>query len=87
MPLEEMVEIHCRGCRRMLGIGPADFRVYCNTDCANDFPATAQEGRDAVIEVIFQTKGLAKAAIGEMFGMSRQRIDQILQARAYKTVV
>lgn len=81
--MEQMVEIRCRGCHRLLGIGPADFRIYCDVQCASDFPATAQEGRDALIEAIFQATGISKTALAKNFEVSRQRVDQIISQRAY----
>ena len=81
--MEKMVEIRCRGCHRLLGIGPADFRIYCEPSCAEDFPATAQEGRDALIEAIFQEHSISKTGLAEEFGISRQRVDQIISQRAY----
>lgn len=81
--MEQMTEIRCRGCRRLLGIGPADFRIYCDSMCAEDYPATAQEGRDSLIEAIFQEKGVSKTALSGLFGISRQRVDQVISQRAY----
>lgn len=81
-PLDEvMVQIRCRGCKRLLGIGPADFRSYCDELCAMDFPVATAEARDGLIEVIFQQTGRSKTSIAEEFGVSRQRIDQILSDR------
>lgn len=84
-PREDMEDVRCRGCRRLLAIGPQDFRAYCDDQCATDFPATAAEGRDALIEAIWQKTSRAKTALARDFGMSRQRIDQILAARNLKT--
>lgn len=77
-----MVEIRCRGCGRLLGEGPRDFRIYCDAFCAEDYPAVESEGRDALIEAIFQKKSPAKAALAKYFEISRQRVDQIILARA-----
>lgn len=81
---EEMVEIRCRGCRRLVAVGPADFRVYCDEMCATDYPATAAEARDALIEAIYQKTSKPKTAIAQEFGVSRQRVDQILAARSLR---
>lgn len=79
--MEEWLDVRCRGCGRMLGVAPADFRVYCDRLCAEDFPAVAAEARDALIEGIFHMRSPAKAVIAKSFGISRQRVDQILLAR------
>lgn len=74
-------EIRCRGCRRRLGVGPADFRIYCDEFCAGDYPAMAQEDREALMEAIYRETYPSKAALGRMFSISRQRVDQILASR------
>lgn len=79
-----LLEVRCRGCRRLIGVAPADFRVYCDEWCADDFPAVASEGRDALIEAIYQHRGPSKSALGRLFGISRQRVDQILLQRDIK---
>jgi hypothetical protein len=80
--MAEAVDIRCRGCRRRLGIGPADFRIYCDAWCAADYPATAEEDRNALIEAIYQDLGLSKAQLSRDFALSRQRVDQILAQRS-----
>lgn len=79
--MDEMVEVRCRGCGRLLGVAPADFRIYCDQMCAEDYPAVTAESRDALIEAVFQMRSPAKAVIAKSFGISRQRVDQILLAR------
>jgi hypothetical protein len=49
--------------------------------CAHDYPVATAEARDALIEAIFQKTSKSKTAIAADFGVSRQRIDQILAAR------
>lgn len=91
-----LVEIRCRGCGRLLGLGPRDFRIYCDELCATDYPAQEStwsrqpgtnansEARDALIECIFQVRSPAKSALAEYFGISRQRVDQIIANRTIK---
>ena len=79
--VDVLIEVRCRGCRRLLGYGPADFRIYCDSSCADDFPAVVSEDRDALIEAINQETGLISARLGEQFGIARQRVDQILARR------
>lgn len=78
---EELVEVRCRGCGRYLGKGRQDWRMFCDDWCAEDFPAVAAEGRDALIEAMHQTRSTPKAVLGRLFGLSRQRVDQILLQR------
>lgn len=79
-----MVDIRCRGCLGYVGIGPGDFRVYHDVYCAEDYAVTSAEDRDALIEVIFQTQNKVKSALAQEFGISRQRVDQILTMRSYQ---
>lgn len=77
----EMQQVRCRGCRRLLGVAPSDYRIYCDEQCATDFPAVQSEDRDALIEAVFQSKSTVKALIAREFGISRQRVDQIIAQR------
>lgn len=79
----EPVTIHCRGCRRTVGVGPADYRIYCDIYCASDFPVTREEQRDALIEALAVEYGeeLNQAHLAALFGVSRQLINKILQQR------
>ena len=85
-----LVEIHCRGCWRRLGVGPTDYRIYCDPFCAADYPTTSVEQRDAVIEALAimeeaTTGGPAnKAALARMFNLSRQSINSILDSRSIR---
>lgn len=78
---ERMEEIRCRGCYRLLGVGPADFRIYCDRQCADDFPAVVGEGKEALMEAIYQEHHPTKQQLGDIFGVSRQRIEQVLKRR------
>lgn len=84
---EQMVMIHCRTCGRLLGQGPADFRIYCpepEQGCLEDYQVATAEARDALIEAIFQKTSRAKTAIAADFGVSRQRVEQIIRTRSYR---
>lgn len=81
---EQMLPIRCRSCRRLLGYGPADFRIYCDESCAQETPATVNEARDALISAMFHTRAVSKTALAAESGMSRQRVEQIITARSYK---
>ena len=85
----QMVEVRCRGCRRLLGLGPADFRIYCDEMCATDYPVawpSANEDLYALIEARWQERDrfdppLTKTGLGREFGVTRQWIEQILDRR------
>lgn len=84
--MADLVEIRCRGCRRLLGVGPTDFRIYCDAWCAADYPAFAQEARDALIEAVYLETSPSQASLAKVFDISRQRVDQILTQRNIKNV-
>lgn len=81
MVQEQMSTIRCRSCRQMLGIGPSDFRIYCDEVCANEVPASINEERDALISAIYHTRSISKTALAKEWDMSRQRVEQIVAAR------
>lgn len=81
---ENMEDVRCRCCKRLLGVAPADFRVYCDEMCASDFPVATAESRDALIEAIFQKTGRSKTSLAAEFEVSRQRVDQILGGRSLR---
>lgn len=82
--MSDLTDVRCRGCRRQIGVAPVDFRIYCDPWCAADFPAVTSEGRDALIEAIYQETGLNKTLISKSFGIARQRVDQIINRRNLK---
>lgn len=81
--MEQMVEVRCRCCRQLLGVAPADFRIYCNTTCASDFPVATLEDRDGLIVAIWEQRKPSKSSLAREFGVSRQRVDQIINDRTY----
>lgn len=76
-------EVRCRGCKRIMGFAPGtDWgRIYCSQLCVIDYPAVAAEDRDSLIATLNATKGRKSAQLAAQFGMTRQRIDQILAQR------
>ena len=79
---EDLVDVRCRGCFQHLGVGPnRPFHIFCDLDCAEDYPATINEGRDALMEAIFQTVTITKADLASYFGVTRQRCEQIISRR------
>jgi hypothetical protein len=77
----ELVAIRCRGCRRTVGVGKKDAAVYCDERCYNDYPAVSTEGRDALVEAVYYKGRYTFDRLGEMFGFTRQRAQQIVSKR------
>jgi hypothetical protein len=84
---ESMEDVRCRCCKRLLGVGPSDFRVYCDEMCYEDYPVATAESRDALIEAIFQKTGRSKTSLAKQFEVSRQRVDQILGTRSFRRTI
>jgi len=80
---EEFETLRCRACYRALGISPTERRAYCDYFCAEDVPAGINEDRDALLEAMYQKTLWTRPVLAEKFGVSRQRVDQILNARRY----
>jgi hypothetical protein len=79
---EALQPVHCRGCGQEVGIAPSDFRVYCDDLCAADFPISAHEDRDSLLETLYGERPTpTKTELAKAFGVTRQRITQILGAR------
>lgn len=78
---EQMEDIRCRCCWRFLGVGPTGFRIYCDHACAEDYPAAVGEGKEALMEAIYLAHRPTKQALGAVFGVSRQRVEQVLKRR------
>lgn len=82
---EDLIPVRCRGCHRQIGVGPSNPRVFCDAWCAADYPTVREEARDAIIEAIYLDKGILKPLLAQRFGMSRQRVDQIIRFRDIRT--
>ena len=81
--MSSLQPVHCRGCGRALGVAPADFRVYCDDLCAADYPLSVHEDRDSLIETLHGLRPTpTKTELAASFGITRQRVTQILAARA-----
>ena len=77
-----MTPLRCRGCRRQIGVATDVVNgVYCSELCAADIPAAFHEDRDAVIEILVRT-GTERATITQEFGITKQRLSQVLARRA-----
>lgn len=83
---ELLRDVRCRGCLRQLGVGKDDRVIYCDAQCANDFPASQTEARDALLEAVYLTHRYTFAKLGEMFGFSRQNAQQIVTKRDVRRV-
>jgi hypothetical protein len=78
---ESLVEVRCRGCSRLLGVSKKDAPLYCDEMCFNDFPAVSTESRDALVEAVYYKGRYTFDRLGEMFGFTRQRAQQIVSKR------
>jgi hypothetical protein len=78
---EKLVEVRCRGCWRILGVGKKDAPLYCDEMCFRDFPAVSTEARDALVEAVYYKGRYTFDRLGEMFGFTRQRAQQIVAKR------
>jgi hypothetical protein len=79
---EYLQEIHCRGCRRIVGMARNDMSaLYCDLSCVEDYPASNTEARDALMEAMYLTQRPTLADLGKMFGFTRQRAHQIVSER------
>lgn len=73
-------EVRCRGCLGVMGLGLRNFTAWHDLNCASeDFPATALDARDAIIENLVLSGVRTRAQMATANEMSRQRIDQILK--------
>jgi hypothetical protein len=81
MAKESLVDVRCRGCWRLLGVGKKDAPVYCDEMCFNDFPAVSTEARDALVEAVYYKGRYTFDRLGDMFGFTRQRAQQIVSKR------
>lgn len=54
--------------------------VYCSAVCAADTPAGVNEDRDDLIALLVQ-RGVARADLIKEFGLTKQRLSQVLSKR------
>ena len=78
---DTFVTVHCRGCHRQIGVATNNYAVYCSPFCADQPTASAEEERDSAIEWLTRSKGFTPTQIAVRFGLTRQRVHQILQER------
>lgn len=76
---QTLFPFHCRGCGQVMGwgTGPLGVRVYCSASCAGDGPLGENEERNDLIRNVVAA-GWTTAKTGEVFGISRQRVNQML---------
>jgi hypothetical protein len=86
MTEEELVEVRCRGCWRILGVAKKDAPVYCNAMCAADYPASSTEARDALVEAVYLKGRYTFDKLGAMFGFTRQRAAQVISKRDLRRI-
>lgn len=76
-----MTPVRCRGCRRQIGVADTVHNgVYCSVICAYDTPAGVNEDRDDLIVLMVQ-RGASRADLISEFGVSKQRLSQVLSKR------
>jgi hypothetical protein len=83
--MADLVEVRCRGCWRLLGVGKKmakkEAPIFCDAMCFADFPAVSTEARDALVEAAYYKGRYTYDRLGEMFGFTRQRAQQIIAKR------
>jgi len=79
---EGLVPVRCRGCGRQfgLGTGPPGVRVYCSLECAYAGPLGENERRNHLIRSLVAC-GWTTAKVADRFGISRQRVNQMLYGK------
>ena len=80
-----MRDLRCSGCGRRLGFTKRTQAVPAQ--CADPFcavqpPVGSNEERDALMEHLYEVEDFSDSAIGEVFGLTRQRVGQILTNRS-----
>lgn len=76
-----LVDVRCRGCRRLLGVAKKDAPLFCDQMCFEDYPAVTTEARDALVEAVYAKGRYTFDVLGTMFGFTRQRAQQIISRR------
>ena len=73
---------HCSGCGRGIGLTPNRLPgfVYCEPWCSSDIAIQDNEERNALLVELSRTRPLAWVA--RAMGISRQRVQQLIAARA-----
>lgn len=78
-----MTPLHCDGCARLIGFsvkGRVPTVVCTDKFCGLQSPATPNEARDDAVFLLAKL-GRHPREIGELLGVSRQRVLQIVSAR------
>lgn len=85
MTQSALVEVRCRGCWRLLGVGRSGAKkeapIWCDDRCYHDYPASSTEARDALIEAVHLKGHYTYDALGKMFYLTRARAQQIVAKR------
>lgn len=79
---QTITPFHCRGCGQFMGwsTGPLGVRVVCSPECGYDGPLGENEERNDLIRNAVAA-GWTTAKTAEFFGISRQRVNQMLYGR------
>lgn len=83
MSTTELVEVRCRGCRTLIGMGHGQPQqtLFCSTFCSTDYPALDNTERDDLIEYLVYFQAWAVTKVAREFDISRQRAHQIMRER------
>ena len=73
--------LHCSGCHRAFGYGVPRSEVFCSEECAISPSTGKNEERDDLI-VELANKNHTLSDIGRRFGISRQRVFQIVETHS-----
>lgn len=79
---EYLSSIRCRGCGQRMGwgTGAPGVRVYCTPRCAYNGPIPENCERNHLIRHVVAA-GWTTAKTAERFGISRQRVNQMLYGK------
>jgi hypothetical protein len=80
-PPEQLVELRCRGCLRSIGFARQGVWAYHSLQCADDYDPGLFEDRDALLVTLIQHENVPATELGRIFGLSRQRVNQIWAER------
>lgn len=79
-----LAEIRCPSCLGVVGLARKDNgnAVFCSTYCAEDFRVSANEERDALIDLLAaQGRSAFQITLDLDLDISRQAVSQIIERR------
>lgn len=77
-----MIAVRCRGCGRQIGAATDVHNgVYCDEICSLFEPMSPMAARDDAI-VLLDKQGVDRETLAGEFGITKQRVSQIVQRAA-----